>query len=285
MRERLPDTPSRWHPRPGYRSPRGISTTTSAVNRGLVTSIDLYGRRDSPGPNQGGEKTMSETNVLVELESVTKTYPGPGPEESVSVLRDISLTVARGETVAVVGPSGSGKSTLLNIMGALDHPTAGTVRLDGQDLEKLSDSDLAAVRNKTIGFVFQLHHLLPQCTALENVLVPTLSGCTPPQADVAEHARHLLARVGMGHREHHLPAQLSGGERLRVAVARSLINRPKLVLADEPTGSLDHVATERVIDLMLSLNADEGVALVFVTHAETVASRLGRVHRLDNGTL
>ena len=228
---------------------------------------------------------MPETGVLLELVNVTKTYPGPTPEVGVPVLRDISLTVSQGETLAIVGPSGSGKSTLLNIMGALDRPTAGTVRLDGQDLGELSDSSLAAMRNRTIGFVFQLHHLLPQCTALENVLVPTLAGCTHPQANATEHARHLLARVGMDHREHHLPAQLSGGERLRVAVARSLVNRPRLVLADEPTGSLDRAATERVVDLMLSLNADEGVALVFVTHAEDVASHLGQVHRLNDGTL
>lgn len=228
---------------------------------------------------------MSETGALLQLESVTKTYPGPTSEGDVHVLRDVSLTVSQGETLAIVGPSGSGKSTLLNIMGALDRCTTGTVCLDGQNLGELSDSDLAGLRNRTIGFVFQLHHLLPQCTALENVLVPTLAGNTPPSSDATEHARHLLARVGMDHRKHHLPAQLSGGERLRVAVARSLVNRPRLVLADEPTGSLDRTTTERVVDLMLSLNADEGVSLVFVTHAEDVASRLERMHRLDDGVL
>jgi len=193
--------------------------------------------------------------------------------------------VAEGETLAVVGPSGSGKSTLLNLMGALDRATTGSVRLGNLDLGTLSDAELAAVRNQTIGFIFQLHHLLPQCTALENVLVPTLAGHAPGQGDTVGHARDLLARVGLEHRMNHLPGQLSGGERLRVAVARSLVNRPQIVLADEPTGSLDREATERVVELLLSLNEEDGVALVFVTHAKDVASRLNRVCRLEDGEL
>lgn len=218
----------------------------------------------------------------LELTHISKTYPAAGGEQ-VEVLRDVNLRLAAGEALAVIGPSGSGKSTLLNIMGALDRPSGGTIRLDGQDLGGMSEKELAAIRNRRIGFVFQLHHLLPQCTVLENVLIPTLTG----RSIVAdrEHAERLLERVGLKHRLGHRPGQLSGGECQRVAVVRALINRPKLLLADEPTGSLDHAAATDLGSLLLDLNREEGVALVLVTHSLELAARLPRRVKLQDGTL
>ena len=201
----------------------------------------------------------------------------------VEVLRDVSVQLAAGEPLAVIGPSGSGKSTLLNIMGALDRPTAGTARFDGCDLGNLPEKKLATIRNREIGFVFQLHHLLPQCTVLENVLIPTLTSRTT-DADFAR-AERLLTRVGLQHRLNHRPGQLSGGECQRVAVVRALINQPKLLLADEPTGSLDHAAATNLGQLLLELNKEEGVALVLVTHSLELAKRLPRILELGDGAL
>jgi predicted ABC-type transport system involved in lysophospholipase L1 biosynthesis ATPase subunit len=225
--------------------------------------------------------------ALVQLEAVGRRYPGPaGKDDGPEVLADVSLRVAAGESVAVVGPSGSGKSTLLNLIGALDRPTTGRVLLAGRDLAGLDELELARVRNTEVGFVFQSHHLLPQCTALENALVPTL---VHPDAELragAEaRARELLERVGLGGRADHRPAQLSGGERQRAAVVRALINRPRLLLADEPTGSLDGEAAARLADLLAELNASEGVTLVTVTHSDVLAARAGRVLRLESGRL
>jgi ABC-type lipoprotein export system ATPase subunit len=226
---------------------------------------------------------MAEAQPLMVLENVTKCYDSPGGEVAPAVLQEVSLTVAAGESVAIVGPSGSGKSTLLNIMGTLDRPTSGRVLLDRQDLSDLGDNALAAFRNQRIGFVFQLHHLLPQCTALENVLVPTLAGGGPKDAD--DRARQLLERVGLKDRMDYRPGQLSGGERQRVAVARALINRPALLLADEPTGSLDRAAAEHLADLLAELNHEEGVTLVVVTHSAPLAERMGRMIELRDGHL
>ncbi len=224
---------------------------------------------------------MSEP--LLELTDVAKTYEDPGGGPPTTVLRGVSLRVEAGESLAVVGPSGSGKSTLLNIIGALDRPTSGTVVLDGHDLATLDDPELAKVRNRLIGFVFQLHHLLPQCTVLENVLVPTLAGGGEPEAE--ERARALLERVGLADRLHYFPGQLSGGERQRVAVVRALINSPRLLLADEPTGSLDRASAENLAELLAELNREEGVTLVMVTHAVHLAERMGRVLELRDGAL
>ena len=221
--------------------------------------------------------------MLLELAHVSKTYAAPGSGAVVKVLRDVSVHLAAGESLAVIGPSGSGKSTLLNIMGALDRPTAGTARLDGRDLGNLPEKKLAAIRNREIGFIFQLHHLLPQCTVLENVLVPTLTSRTT-DADYAR-AERLLARVGLQHRLNHRPGQLSGGECQRVAVVRALINRPKLLLADEPTGSLDNAAATNLGQLLLELNKEEGFALVLVTHSLELAKRLPRILELEDGAL
>jgi lipoprotein-releasing system ATP-binding protein len=217
--------------------------------------------------------------TLLELHGVTKRYEGS--EEK--VLEGVDVSIAEGESVAVVGPSGSGKSTLLNIMGTLDSPTAGSVSLRGQDVLGLGERALAALRNDEIGFVFQLHHLLPQCTILENVLVPALVKGSMQAAE--ERARALLERVGLSHRLNHRPGQLSGGERQRAAVVRALINEPALLLADEPTGSLDRKASESIGELLAEVNREQGVAIVTVTHASDLAARMGRVLELRDGML
>jgi len=223
---------------------------------------------------------------MVELVNVTKTYGDPGDPGSVSVLKGITLKIEQGRSVVIVGPSGCGKSTLLNIIGGLDHATSGQVLFDGRDLAGLNDRDLARIRSREIGFVFQLHHLLPQCTVLENVLVPTVAGRDGASRGTArERAEALLARVGLADRILHRPGELSGGQRQRVAVARALINRPKLLLADEPTGSLDEESSRSIAELLAELNRDEGVTLVVVTHSRELASRIGYVMELSGGVL
>jgi lipoprotein-releasing system ATP-binding protein len=229
---------------------------------------------------------------LVELKGLVKRFDPPEDSDAGAaaaapdVLRGIDLEVFPGESIAVVGPSGSGKSTLLNIIGALLPPTSGTVRFDGADLGAMSGDELAALRNREIGYVFQAHHLLPQCTALENVLIPTLvHGDDASRRQSVERARSLLGDVGLGDRVAHRPAQLSGGECQRVAVVRSLINRPRLLLADEPTGSLDQRAADQLGELLCSLNETESVALVTVTHSERLAARMRREFELRDGQL
>lgn len=229
---------------------------------------------------------MAETGPLLSLSHVAKRYPSPDGAAPITVLDDISLALDAGESVAIVGPSGSGKSTLLNIIGTLDHPTAGQVLLQGRDLAPLSDVELAAVRNRQVGFVFQAHFLLPQCSVFENVLLPALTaGNRSADPAVIERARRLLDRVGLSGRLGHRPGQLSGGECQRVAVVRALINQPALLLADEPTGSLDHAAAAQLIGLLLELNREENVTLVLVTHALDLAARMRRVCELRNGKL
>jgi len=222
---------------------------------------------------------------LVDLETVTKRFVSPDGGDGPAVLGGISLAVCEGEALAVVGPSGSGKSTLLNIIGTLDRPTSGRIRLAGDDLSTMDDEALAAIRARRIGFVFQLHHLLPQCTALENVLVPALADQATVRPEVADRGRGLLERVGLADRMTYRPGHLSGGERQRVAVARALINRPALLLADEPTGSLDRAASDALADLLVELNRADGVTLIVVTHALGLARRLGRVLELRDGML
>lgn len=217
---------------------------------------------------------------LLELKGVSKDY-GDG-----DVLRDVNLRLDRDEAIAIVGPSGSGKSTLLNIIGTLDRPTSGTVFFDGADVLRLSAAEIAGLRNREIGFVFQLHHLLPQCTILENVLIPTLAAAAKDRNDEARsRAERLLERVGLGPRQRQLPGQLSGGERQRAAVIRALINQPRLILADEPTGSLDRASAENLRDLLLELNRAEGVALMVVTHSLELARGLDRVYEMRDGSL
>ena len=233
---------------------------------------------------------MPSPETILKLANVTlRTNSGAGAGP-VSVLKGASLEIRRGESLAIIGPSGSGKSTLLNIIGTLDRATSGDVTLAGQDLNRLDDAQLAAVRNRQIGFIFQAHHLLPQCSVLENVLVPTLvvtdDGMGKALRNSAqERAERLLQRVGLGERKTHRPGELSGGERQRVAVVRALINQPQLLLADEPTGALDRAAAEQLAQLLLELNREEGVTLIVVTHALDLAHKMGRVLELKEGVL
>ena len=228
---------------------------------------------------------MAPADPLLKLINVTKRYAGVG-EASVSVLAGIDLTVERGESVAIIGPSGSGKSTLLNIIGTLDTPSSGTVEFEGQDLSQLRGAALAALRNRRLGFIFQAHYLLPQCTVFENVLVPTLATHNEVIRDGApDRARRLLERVGLGQRLNHRPGQLSGGERQRVAVVRALINEPQLLLADEPTGALDRVSADQLGQVLLDLNRETRVTLIVVTHAFSLARRMERMLELRDGRL
>jgi lipoprotein-releasing system ATP-binding protein len=220
--------------------------------------------------------------MSLRVEHLDKDYPTPGTP--LSVLRDVSLEVQRGEAVAVMGPSGSGKSTLLHILGTLDRPTHGSVRLGDQDPFALSEPKLADFRNRSIGFVFQDHHLLPQCSVLENVLIPTLAR-RDDHAKTKEWALKLLERVGLSGRLNHRPAELSGGERQRVAVARALIHHPPLLLADEPTGNLDRIKADEIGRLLLDLHREEQTILVVVTHSRRLADLLPRVLVMDDGRL
>ena len=219
---------------------------------------------------------------MVELINITKSYSDEGEK----VLEKIDLKIEKGDSVAILGPSGSGKSTLLNIIGSLDVPGSGTVKFNGKDLAKLNDSELSDMRNSEIGFVFQLHYLLPQCTVLENVLIPTLAKKRTQKAKQAEQrAMELLKLVGLEGKINHRPGELSGGERQRAAVARALINEPVLLLADEPTGSLDRENSENIAELLVRLNRDHGVTLIVVTHSEHLAGRMARTMKLSDGLL
>lgn len=223
---------------------------------------------------------------MLELIGVAKNYASPGEKDGLCVLKDITLKLEAGQSLVVVGPSGSGKSTLLNIIGGLDRPSAGRVLLEGRDLAELDDVELAKVRNRDIGFIFQLHHLLAQCTVLENVLVPTLvDKDRSSKKQAQQRAVDLLNRVGLGDHLRYRPGELSGGQRQRVAVVRALINRPGLLLADEPTGSLDADSSNNIADLLVELNRSEKVALVVVTHSLSLAERIGDVMELNNGLL
>jgi lipoprotein-releasing system ATP-binding protein len=223
---------------------------------------------------------------LLELRHVAKAYREPVSGASVPVLQDVSLVIESGQSIAITGPSGCGKSTLLNVLGTLDEPDAGEVLFDEMSTRGLDAKALAALRSEGIGFVFQLHHLLPQCTVLENVLLPTLALPVPTAPKAArERALELLKTVGLDHRAAYRPAQLSGGERQRAAVVRALINSPKLILADEPTGALDEQNSQLLTDLLLSLVDKFGIALVLVTHHPQQAQRMNRVCRLHEGRL
>jgi lipoprotein-releasing system ATP-binding protein len=223
---------------------------------------------------------------MLELIDITKHYGVPGMPGHVPVLRSLSLTLAAGESMAILGPSGCGKSTLLNLIGALDQPSSGRIRFMEQELTALDEPELARIRNRQIGFVFQMHHLLPQCTVLENVLVPTLAYPDADQReDQQQRAIGLIEKVGLADCAHRRPGELSGGQRQRVAVARALINRPNLLLADEPTGSLDHETAQDVMDLLHELNRTENTALVAVTHARDLSQQFGDVYTLQGGQL
>lgn len=221
---------------------------------------------------------------MIEATRISKRYETPaGP---VTVLQDLDLKVGPAETVAIIGPSGSGKTTLLNLLGALDQPTAGTIAIGGVSIGGLDPAGAARFRNRSIGFIFQLHYLLPQCTVLENVLVPRLAGGWDEDAGTTRvRAESLLEQVGLQDRLSHRPWQLSGGEQLRAAIARALINQPKLILADEPTGSLDPSTGERIADLLLRTNEGTRAALIVVTHNPGLAARMQKTFRLEAGRL
>jgi ABC-type lipoprotein export system ATPase subunit len=223
---------------------------------------------------------------LLKLNNVSKSYLTAGGSEELRILHGIDLELNRGESLAILGPSGSGKSTLLNIIGTLDRPTGGEVIFDGEDVGRLDDIALARVRNAKIGFIFQAHHLLPQCTVLENVLVPTLASTDKGlRGSAPDRARNLLDRVGLQKRLEHRPGQLSGGERQRVAVVRALINEPKLLLADEPTGALDQSSAHNLAQLLTEINREQNLTLILVTHAIDLAARMQRQVEIQNGTL
>ncbi len=227
---------------------------------------------------------MSHEASILSLNNVSKSFAGAPGAPEVSILKGVTLSLPPGASAAIVGPSGSGKSTLLNILGTLDRPTTGDVVLDGHQVSRLNEEELAGIRNRLIGFVFQLHHLLPHCSALENVLVPTLA-MEKPDKDARPRAELLLKRVGLSHRLHSLPGTLSGGERQRVAIVRALINRPKVLLADEPTGALDRASADALAQLLLELNREENVTLVVVTHAPDLAAKMQHVFEINDGVL
>ena len=224
--------------------------------------------------------------MLLELKNIYKKFDAPSGKEPVTVLNDISLRVEQGKAIAVVGPSGAGKSTLLNIIGALDKPTSGYVNFEGKDLAAMGENDLAKIRNKKIGFIFQLHHLLPQCTVLENVMIPTIpQNKKENNEELINRAKKLLEMVGLENHLDYFPGQLSGGELQRTAVVRALINRPKLVLADEPTGSLDQASADNLGQILIELNQAEYVTLIMVTHSLDLAKKMETVYTLKNGKL
>lgn len=222
---------------------------------------------------------MSE--ALLKLESITKTYHQSAT--AIHVLKEVSLSMQAGESISIMGPSGSGKSTLLHIIGSLDHASSGMLVIDGRQPLSLPEDELARFRNEMIGFVFQDHHLLPQYTVLENVLLPSHAFKDSP--DRTERAHALLDSVGLTQRIAHRPSQLSGGERQRVAIARALINQPSILLCDEPTGNLDDQTAASVADLLLELHIRERNVLIVVTHSARLARRCGRSHLLSGGLL
>jgi lipoprotein-releasing system ATP-binding protein len=232
------------------------------------------------------ENNQVPGTIMLELIDVTKDYGIPGMPGHVPVLNSLSMKLETGQSMAIVGPSGCGKSTLLNLIGALDKPTHGQIRFMGQALTTMDETGLTRVRNQQIGFVFQMHHLLPQCTVLENVLVPTLAyPDAGKREDNHQRAVDLIAKMDLSDCMHRRPGELSGGQRQRAAVARALINRPMLLLADEPTGSLDYDTAKSVMNLLHSLNRTENVALVVVTHARDLARQFEDVRTLRDGRL
>jgi lipoprotein-releasing system ATP-binding protein len=229
-----------------------------------------------------GAKTPDSAATPLECRGLVKRYEEGGL--ALEVLHGVDLSVAAGETLAITGASGAGKTTLLQLLGGLDRPSAGTVSVFGKDLATLDNAERGVVRNQSLGFVYQFHHLLPEFSAVENVAMPLLLRRLP-LAEVRSQAENLLVRVGLSERFNHRPGELSGGERQRVAVARALVTGPAVVLADEPTGNLDHKTGERVLELLLELNSETGASLVVVTHSSTIAGQMSRVVELEDGAL
>lgn len=225
---------------------------------------------------------MTNSTTVIQCDHLAKRFSDGGLDTN--VLSDINLSVNKGDRLAIVGSSGSGKSTLLHLLGGLDEPSSGIVKIHGQDIGNLSVNALSKLRNQSLGFVYQFHHLLPEFTALENVAIPlVIGGISPQQAQ--QQAEELLIKVGLSHRLIHKPSELSGGERQRAALARALITKPDCLLADEPTGNLDHKTAQTVFDLILELNESLGTALVIVTHDTGLASQMDKVLTLTDGKL
>lgn len=223
--------------------------------------------------------------MLVEVSNLTKSHPSPGGGKPVDILRGLDFEMDAGGTVAILGPSGSGKSTLLNILGALDKGDSGVVRVNGLEPGTLKGKELVDFRRRSVGIVFQMHHLLPQCTVLENVLVPSIADRRQARINADANAREMLDAMGLAHRLAHRPSELSGGERQRVAVARAMAGSPRLLLADEPTGALDRASATQLADALLELNRVRKVALFVVTHSRDLAMRMEQVWELVEGKL
>jgi len=226
---------------------------------------------------------MEQKKPLLELKDIQKEFIISDQTEPLKILKNVSFKVCYGDSIAIMGPSGSGKTTLLNILGTLDTADSGTYLFEDKPMESVSDETLSQFRNTRIGFIFQLHHLLPQCTILENVLLPVLADKN--KLLPVDRAKSLLKKVGLDQRISSFPSQLSGGEMQRVSIARALINQPRLLLADEPTGSLDKKTSDSIIQLLIDLNKNEGFTLITVTHSEKLAKKMGQIYSLEDGRL
>ncbi len=232
---------------------------------------------------KGGGK-LETTNIMLEVKALSKSYLSGSGEKRI-ILDELELKVENGKSVAIVGPSGSGKTTLLNMLGALDKPDSGDVLLDGESIFSNTEKEMADFRNRSIGFVFQMHHLLPQLSLMDNVLLPVIAQHDKIEETYQTRANQLIAKLGIEKLKDQKPGQLSGGECQRTAVARSLINSPKILLADEPTGALDKHSSDQLVDLLLQLNKEENVSLIVVTHSLELAAKMDKTYQLIEGKL